>query len=392
MTEVASVHEVPAGDRPVPFACPDITGADVEAVAGVLRSGWITTGSECERLEDDLARWLHADHVVAVSSCTAALEIAFAFLGLPPGARVGVPTWTFAASALVPARYGAVPVLLDVDPRTLNVSMASLVAALDEGLEAVVVVHFGGVPVGADILDECARRGVPVIEDAAHAFGARDHRGLVAGQGTNGAAYSFYATKNLTSAEGGALATDNEELADFARSYRLHGLTRGAWNRYRPDGSPLYDVAVPGIKANLPDVLAALARSQLSRYDAMQASRRGLVQRYRATLASLQGVQVVPAVDDDRSADHLMVVLLPPDVDRSRVVRRLSHEGIGTSVHFQPLHELTWFAAHARIGPGGVDAASSAAPRALSLPLYSRLTYDDVDRVCATLGDVLSRG
>lgn len=376
------------GCPPIPFARADITDGDIAAVAEVMRTGWITTGEVCELLEQELSDYLQVEHVVAVSSCTAGLEICFARLGLPPGARVGVPTWTFAASALVPARHGAVPVLLDVDPDTLNVSTTSLAKAV-ASLDAIVVVHFGGTPVGAEILDACANAGVAVVEDAAHAFGATDRRGFVAGQGTAGAAFSFYATKNLTCAEGGALATDDDELAAFARTFRLHGLSRGAWARYLPDGAPLYDVEEPGIKGNLPDVLAALARSQLARFADMQAGRRRAVRRYRDNLADVDGLGLVPSRFVEGSADHLMVVLLPEGVDRAGVVTSMSARGIGTSVHFQPLHELSWFGRNCEIGPGGVPAATRLAPRVLSLPLYSLLAPADVDRVSEALLDAI---
>ena len=223
----------------VPFAVPDLDADDVAAVARVLESGWLTTGAECLGLEADLGAYLGADHVVAMSSCTAALDTAVAYLDLPPGSRIGVPTWTFVSSALCAVHLGHRPVLLDVDADTLNLSVESLDAALrdpapDGGLDAVVGVHFGGVALSPAIHERCAEAGVPLIEDAAHALGTRDHRGLVAGRGSAGACLSFYATKNLTSAEGGALVTDDADLADFARSYRLHGLSRDAWARYHP--------------------------------------------------------------------------------------------------------------------------------------------------------------
>lgn len=374
----------------IPFSLPEVTEADIEAVTRTLSSGWITTGSECSSLEDELAGYLDGDHVVAMSSCTAALETAYAYLRLPPGARVGVPTWTFVASALAPAKYGGFPVLLDVDADTLNLSVASLEAALDEGLDAVVAVHFGGVPFDKHIHELCAERGIPLVEDAAHSLGATDHRGPIAGRGTAGACFSFYATKNLTSAEGGALATDDRALAAFASSYRLHGLSRDAWKRYEPGATALYDLEMPGIKANLPDVLAALARSQLRRFGAMQSKRRLLVERYRQRLQRVAELRLVPEELVSGSADHLMVVVLPPEISRHAIVAELAEAGIGTSVHFQPLHTFRWFAEHAQIGRGGVPVATALAPRVLSLPLHTGLSEPDVDRVCDALAAALT--
>lgn len=366
----------------IPFARPDITDAEVAAVERVLRSGWITTGEECLALERELGEYLGVEHVVAVSSCTAAVEIAYASLGLPPGARVGVPTWTFASSALAPFHHGALPVLLDVDPETLNLSTDALAPALEDGLDAVVVVHFGGVPVAAKVLAACADAGVPVIEDAAHSLGARDHRGLTAGQGSVAACLSFYATKNLTCAEGGALVTDRADVADFARSFRQHGFSRDAWARYRPGEWAQYDLIGAGIKANLPDVLAAVARAQLSRFPAMQSRRRALVGRYRERLEGPSALSPLPRRLDPDGADHLFVVALAEGLRREKVTAALDAARIGFSVHFQPLHRFGWFRANAALGPAGVDVAESLADRVLSLPLSAAMTDADVDRVC----------
>jgi dTDP-4-amino-4,6-dideoxygalactose transaminase len=380
----------PVGAPPIPFAPPHIVEADIEAVTGVLRGGWLSTGPECAGLEAELAERTGAPHVVAVSSCTTALQIAVASLRLPPGARVGVPTWTFVASASSVVHAGARPVLLDVDADTLNVSPAAVEAAIDEGLDALMVVHFAGQAVDPAVLDLARRAGIPVIEDAAHALGTTDDRGPISGIGTVAACYSFYATKNLTSGEGGALATFDDDLARFARSQRLHGLSNDAWGRYRIGASPEYDVHEPGLKANLPDLLAVLARSQLGRFDEMQARRRAVVRRYRATIEQLDGVGIVPGVPDERSADHLFVIVLPEGVERADVVAGMAAAGIGTSVHFRPVHTFTWFREHAPLGPTGVATADRLAGRTLSLPLHAGLTDPEVDRVLESLVGLLS--
>lgn len=380
-----------SGERPIAFSTPDITDDDVVAVTRVLRSGWLTTGEECLRLEEELQDYLGIDHVVTMSSCTAALETAMAFLDLPAGARVGVPTWTFVSSALAAVHAGAVPVLLDVEDDSLNLSIVGLEAALAEGLDAVVAVHFGGVPVSDEVRQRCAEFDVPVVEDCAHALGASDERGLIAGQGTAGACFSFYATKNLTSGEGGALATGDRRLADFARSFRLHGLSNDAWTRYRPGASPRYDLIGPGIKGNLPDLLAALARSHLRRYAELQARRRSLVERYRSNLSCIADLRCVPGELREGGADHLMVVVLPEGTQRDRLASRLDDAGVASSVHFQPLHRFEWFQKNAVIGPGGTPVADDLASRVFSLPLHPGLDATDVDRICETLADALGK-
>lgn len=372
------------------LAAPDITDAEVAAVERVLRSGWITTGEECALLEQELAAALGAPHVVAMSSCTAALETSFAYLNLSRGARVGVPTWTFAATALAPYRQGCDVVLLDVDPETLNLSAASVAAALDEGLDAVVAVHIGGTPVDRAVFDLCTDRGIPVVEDSAHAFGTTDGCGPLWGRGSVASCLSFYATKNITSAEGGALVTEDERLADFAHSFRLHGMSRDAWERYRPGQPAVYDVVNPGIKANLPDILAAVARVQLRRFPDMQQRRRKLALGYRDRLEAIGGVRCIPARHDDRSSDHLMIIEVRSPAERDRLYRALADDNIGTGVHFTPLHHLTWIKQHAIVGPSGLDGAESVADRVLSLPLHPLMTEDDLDRICERLADALN--
>lgn len=378
---------------PLSFAEPDIQPSDRAAVDRVLDSKWLTTGVECQRFEEELCHEVGAPSVVAVSSCTAALEIALAFLDLPPGSRIGVPTWTFVSTALAAHRSGGRVVLLDVDPDTLNVDPGSVADAMADGLAAVMPVHFGGVPISSHIRSYCASKGLPVIEDAAHAFGASDDRGPINGKDVLAACYSFYATKNLSCGEGGALATFDQNLASFARSFRLHGLSKDAWRRYLPEAKPeaaLYDLVGPGIKANMSDLLAALARSQLARFASMQTWRRALVERYRARLIELDDIGIVPGRLVESGADHLMVVVLPAEADRPSVVRRLAVLGIPTSVHFQPLHRFEWMAKNAEVGRGGVEVAEKMAGRVLSLPLHTGLSLEDVDRVVTALGEAVS--
>jgi len=374
----------------IEFSPPAVNEDDIDAVVRTLRSGWLTSGNECEQLEADLAEYLQVPHAVALNSCTAAMETAFAYLDLPAGSRVGVPTWTFAASALAPARLGALPVLLDIDPDTLNLSPAALDRALEAGLDALVLVHVAGNAVDPMVRKMAAEAGVPVVEDAAHALPTTDDRGLIAGQGTVAACFSFYATKNVAGGEGGALTTEDPDLATFARSYRLHGLTRETWRRFRDGDDTPHDVIMAGIKANLPDPLAALARTQLGRIAELQTGRRAAVERYRANLASVTAVSCLPPERDPGSSDHLMIVVLPEGTDRRSLTAAMEAAGVRTGIHFPPLHHLSWFEANAELAPGGTPVADAMAPRVLSLPLHPLLTVDEVDTVCAALAEALS--
>lgn len=365
----------------IDFAIPQISDEDAADVERVLRSGWLTTGKECLGLEADLSEYLGGSEVVAVSSCTAALDISLAYYRFPPGARIGVPAWTFVATALAAVHNGLRPVLLDVDPDRLNLSPEALAAEVGN-LDAIIPVHMGGVPVDAEIHSIATNANIPVIEDAAHAIGARDERGLIGSPGTNPTCFSFYASKNLTAGEGGALVTSDLDLAAFARSYRLHGMDADAWARYHPGARSGYDVVRPGIKANLPDLLAVLARSQFRRFAASQRRRRELVERYRANLGPL-GVTFLPGELVEGSADHLVVVRLPMGANRDSVQATMAAAGVSTSVHFRPLHRFSWFRSNAEVGRGGLGNCDQMESRVLSLPLHTNLSDDDVDRTCA---------
>ena len=227
-----------------------------------------------------------------------------------------------------------------------------------------------------------------IVEDAAHSFGASAHRGKIAATAPGAADFSFYATKNLTSGEGGALATDDAELARFATANRLHGLTRKPGAAWDPDATT--DIVGPGYKSNLSDILAALARSQLHRFDDLQARRRRAVLRYRANLEAIDGLAFVPRELDDGNADHLLALALPADVDRRSVFRALDAVGIGTSLHFRPLHDYDWFAKNTVIGPAGPPVAAELAHRPISLPLHPGLSDGAVGRVCEVFSGALT--
>lgn len=370
---------------PIAFAKPEITPDDIAAVTRVLESGWLTTGKEAKALETELATYLGVDHVVTCSSCTTAEEICLAFLDLPAGARVGVPTWTFVSTALAAERLGLVPVLIDVDRDTLNLCPLALEKTIAEGLDAVVGVHYGGVALPAAIHEMCRDAGIAFVEDAAHALGSKDHRGYIAGQGTAGACYSFYATKNLSTGEGGAVATDNPELADFAVKYRLHGMSSDAVDRYSKPGAHSYDVTLPGLKANFPDILAALGRSQLARFDASQRYRRELVTAYRTQLQG-SDMRILPGEQVADSADHLFVLDMLSPERRDRVIAGLTENEIASSVHFRPLHTFTWFSGRdVPHGPGGLPVATELDGQVMSLPLHVNLTMADIERVTSVV-------
>jgi dTDP-4-amino-4,6-dideoxygalactose transaminase len=381
-------------DNGIAFSLPDLGAEEEEAVLRVLRSGWITTGDEAAALEAELGDYLEGAQVAVLSSCTVALESVLAYLHLPPGAGVAVPDWTFVSTGLSAARLRLTPVLVDVDPGTLNMSAESLADVLDHGppVAAVMPVHFAGVPVDRAVYDLCRQRGIPIVNDAAHAFGARDERGRLSGRGVVADCFSFYATKNLTCGEGGAIATRDPDLRDFVSSYRQHGLDRNAWKRYRLGSSANYRLEHPGIKGNLPDLLAAVARVQLTKFPRMQARRAELVATYLQELDGVDGVRPLASMGATGSAHHLFVVVLDRGVDRGAIAEGMAARGVGTSVHFTPLHEHDWFARNAMVPRSGLPVGRELGSRVMSLPLHSRMDPADVAHVCRALAGVMPLG
>lgn len=383
-----SEHLVGRPDRII-LNRPTISEGDRHSVDAALASAWIGSGPEAASFEQELAEYLGVSNVLCTSSCTTAIQLLVMAAGIGPGSRVAVPTWTYPATALPAIQAGAEIVLVDCQPETLSIDVDSLDRAIGTGVDLVIPVHFAGVPVDEPFWDLCTSADVDVIEDAAHAFGASDEHGKIRGARSRGAAFSFHATKNLTCAEGGAIATEDAELAAKLAPLRFHGLDRDAWTRERSTGWASGDVPTPGLKANLPDVLAALGRSQLRTFDDRQRLRRTLIERYRSNLSSIDEVRPVPAGHNEGSADHMFVVDIVDPMQRPGVVAALAANGISSGLHYTPLHHLSWFAHNATVAPGGLSAADRMADRALTLPLHASLSLDDVDEVCGVLVDCL---
>jgi dTDP-4-amino-4,6-dideoxygalactose transaminase len=380
----------PRRERFLPFVVPGIGEEEIAGVVDALRSGWITTGPRVKAFEDALAAYVGAPHAIAVSSATAGLHLALAALDVGPGDEVIVPTMTFASTANVVRHLGATPVLVDVGP-DFNVAAAQVADALTSRTRAVIPVHFGGQPCDLDPILEVARRaGLAVVEDAAHAVGARyRERGI----GTVGdvTVFSFYATKNLTTGEGGMITTGDAALADRLRRLTLHGMSRDAWKRYTSVGSWYYEITEAGYKANMTDLQAAIGLPQLARLPAALERRRRLAARYTAALAAAPHLTLPPVHGDRRHAWHLFVVLLRLEAlrcDRAAVIDALREENIGTSVHFIPVH---LHPAYRAIGykPGDFPRAEALYAATISLPLYPSLADDDVDAVVAALTAIL---
>jgi dTDP-4-amino-4,6-dideoxygalactose transaminase len=378
----------------VPFCRTEITPAAQQAALRVMTSGWVTMGAESVAFEREFASWLGAEHVVAVSSCTAAIEMALSALDLPAGSPVLTPTLTFCGAVQAIIHAGLRPVLVDVDEDTLAVSPEGVARAARHGASAMVTQHMAGYPLDCDEL--AAAAGIPaaaVVEDAAHGLGGV-LGGAQVGSRAQAACFSFYATKNLPIAEGGAIATTDGDLAERLRQIRLHGMSGDAWRRYHRGGSWRYTVAERGLKANFTDIQAAIGREQLRELGSWQQRRAAIASRYDAQLSGVPGLALPPRPAAGEHAWHLYVVRIGRafGMHRDAVAESLADVGIGTSVHFIPVHHQPYF--RRVLGPqacGGLAAADRVFPELLSLPMYPGLTDAGVDRVCAALADLAGR-
>jgi dTDP-4-amino-4,6-dideoxygalactose transaminase len=385
----AAAAEPGAGHRDIPFCRTEITPDAQQAALRVLAGGWVTMGAESVAFEEEFAAWVGAPHAVAVSSCTAAIQMALTALDLPPGSPVLTPTLTFcgAVQAIVHARLR--PVLVDADDSTLVVSPAGVAAAAKRGgAAAMVIQHMAGYPV--DSAELAAAAGLPVdsiVEDAAHSLGATIG-GRPVGADARAACFSFYATKNLPLGEGGAITTTDGDLADRFRRMRLHGMSGDAWKRYHKSGSWRYTVADSGMKANFTDIQAAIGRAQLQSLNQWQYRRAEIAARYDALLADVPGLRLPPRPLDDLHAWHLYIIRVSAEfgTPRDDVVDALAAAGIGTSVHFIPVHHQPYF--RDLLGAdecAALPVADAVFPQLLSLPLHPGLSDADIERVCGTL-------
>ena len=374
----------------IPFARPDIGDAEIEAVARTLRSGWVTTGPETKAFESEFAAYLGGGvQAIAVNSATAGLHLALEAIGVGPGDEVIAPTLTFTATVEVARYLGADAKLVDVDPVTLNIDPACIEAAITPRTRAILPVHYGGLACDmAAIFDIARRRGLQVVEDAAHALPTTSQGTLVGQLPSAAAVFSFYANKTMTTGEGGMVVTRNERLAQRMRVMRLHGISRDAFDRFS-SRTPAwyYEIVAPGFKYNLTDTAAALGRVQLQRLPAFLARRRQLAARYLAELRDLPLVLPADAPAGETHAWHLFVLRLSDAarVTRDEVIQRLSDAGIGTSVHYVPLHRQPYWRDRYGLTPEQFPVAEAAYQRMFSIPLFTAMSDDEQARVIGAL-------
>ncbi|WP_081897700.1 DegT/DnrJ/EryC1/StrS aminotransferase family protein [Massilia sp. BSC265] len=379
----------------LPFALPDIGDEEIRAVETCLRSGWVTTGPTTRRFEQEFQSYLGGDvQAISVNSATAGLHLALESVGIGPGDEVIVPTMTFTATAEVVRYLGARPVLVDVDPVTLNISPSAVAAAITPRTRAVMPVHYAGLACDMDaILALAARHGLRVIEDAAHAFPTRLDGRLVGTLDSDITVFSFYANKTMTTGEGGMVVTRDPELAARMRCMRLHGINRDAFDRYTSRVPAwFYEVVAAGFKYNLTDIASAIGIEQLRKIDRFQQRRSWLAHRYDEALAGLPLQLPAHPAFGSTHAWHLYVIRLQDGagIERDELINELSERGIGTSVHFIPLHRQPYWRDTCGLNPEAFPVAEASFEAMLSLPLYTRMLDADQDRVVAALHELLS--
>ena len=406
LSEPAEIGRSPSGEaepeRPatamaqeyLPFHRPSVEDEDIVAVRRALESGWLTHGPLCREFETAFAAHVGASRAMVLSSGTAALHLALVVLDVGEGDEVITTPLTFCSCAQVIEHVGATPVFADIDPVTMQIDPAQIERVLGPRTKAIIAVDYGGHPCEIEqILKMAKDRGIAVVEDAAHSLGAAVGDRPV-GSIADVTTFSFYATKNITTGEGGMLTTEDEQLADRVARLRLHGIERDAWRRYRHSKSWQYEVAEAGFKANLTDFQAALGLSQLRREPAIRRRRGAIAARYGEAFAALGDLVELPTVANGmRSAWHLYPLRLAgaARLRRDQLIEDLDRLGIGTSVHFTPLHLTSHFRQRFGYSGGEFPVCEDSYSRMLSLPLYAAMSDADVTRVAAAVTDLVPR-
>ncbi len=371
-------------DTFLPFAVPLIGEEEIEGVLTCLRSGWLTTGQKVKQFETEFAAWAGAKHAIAVNSATSGLHLALEAVGVGPGDEVITTPMTFTATAAVIEHLGGVPVLVDCEPDTLNIDATQIEAKITPRTKALMPVHFAGQSADMDmILEIAAKHGLKIVEDAAHAIPTM-WKGRRIGSIGDITVFSFYATKNLTTGEGGMITTDDDALAERMRLMCLHGMSRDAWKRYTQAGSWSYEILAPGFKYNLTDIAAAMGIPQLKNTAVYHATRLGVARRYDAAFAKLPGVRIPTTRNHEEHGWHLYVIQVDPEkltIDRDEFIRQLVALNIGVSVHFIPLHLHPYWRDRYGFKPEDFPNASGVFKNILSLPIYAKMSERDTQDV-----------
>jgi perosamine synthetase len=382
----------PSNGKQIPFFRPVIDESTITAVSEVLRSGWLTTGAQSAKFESAFAQYVSAEHAVFVNSCTAALHLCLASIDIKRGDEIIVPTYTFAASAEVVEYFDAKPVFVDIRPDTMNIDETKIEEKITKKTKAIIPVHFAGQPCEMNAILEIARRkNLYLIEDAAHCTPAYYH-GLPVGTIGDATCFSFYANQCITTGEGGMVTTNNSELADRCRILRLHGLSRDAVSRYGQKGSWRYDIIARGLKYNPTDISAVIGLGQLAKAEEYFSERKRVVSHYQKCLSTSDKIELITNLPGNQSSCHIFPIRLKGVAAsrRDQIIELLRDNGIGTSVHFIPLHMHSYYRDKYNYEPADFPVAFDAYSRVITLPVYPTLTDEEVEYISKTLLKIIA--
>ena len=376
------------------FHKPFISEDEINEMVDTLRSGWLSMGPKTIRFEEEFNKYIGAKKSVAVSSWTAAGHLTLEAFGIERGDEVIVPTMTFPATAEIVCYFGAKPVIVDVDEDTLNISLDEIEKAITPKTKAIIPVHYGGQPCDLDEIHQIAKaHNLKVLEDAAHALPAT-YKGKKIGTISDVTCFSFYATKTLSTGEGGMICTNDQEIAERCAIMRLHGINRDAWKRYSESGSWYYEVVAPGYKYNFTDLQASLGLPQLKKVDIMWESRKSIAARYLDAFKDLDLITLPTIKPDRESSWHLFPIRLNLDMitkNRAQIIEELKKNNVGVGVHFMPVHQHLYYSEKFKLDDKNYPVASSSFPRLMSLPIYPGMTDQSVEKVIHTLTDILNK-
>lgn len=378
----------------IPFHKPYITEDEINEVVDTLKKGWLTMGPKTVEFENRFKEYVNCDFSVSLNSCTAALHLALSAIGLNPGDEVIIPSITFTATAEVICYFNAKPVIVDVEPETFTIDINEIEKAITNKTVAIIPVHYGGNPADLDKINEIAKmRGIKVIEDAAHSLPTL-YKGKLIGSGSDAVCFSFYATKTLSTGEGGMLTTNNEEIAEISKIMRLHGISKDAWKRYQKNGSWDYNVVGAGFKYNTTDICSSLGLRQLEKVEKLWEMRIDIANRYKNNLKNFKSVFLPVEKKDCKSSWHLFPVRFDVDnlkVSRDEIINELNREGIGTSVHFIPLYRFTYYKELLKPNIEHYPVSESFFRQIVSLPIFPGMSHLEVDYISEKIIEICKK-
>lgn len=378
--------------KTLPFHLPDIGNNEINSVLEVLRSGWLTTGAKTHEFEAEFAEAVGADFAVAVNSCTAALHLSLEAIGLKEGDEVITTPYTFASTAEVVEYFNAKPVFVDVNEDDLNINSYKIESIINEKTKAILPVHMAGKAVNLEhVYDIANKYDLFVVEDAAHSFPTTYNGQFIGGHSKmreipSTACFSFYATKTITTGEGGMICTHDAKIADRCKRMALHGISKNAWNRYSSTGSWFYEIESPGFKYNMTDMAAALGLCQLQKAESMRDRRLEIATLYNEAFSNIEQFRVPPLniASNDLHSWHLYMLRINPNtlkISRDHFIQQLRELGIGTSVHFIPLHIHPYYKDKYGYNNNDFPVAFNEFQKEISLPIYSSLSDSDIERI-----------